>query len=85
MEKKRTGEALLVGIGAGAGSGGCGGAALDRFGQYDNGSVQFPVGPSVLIVLLSQFVFNVEQHGFDHVELVGHLRLQIMQTVFNLS
>ena len=56
---------------------------LDGFGQFGNGAVQFTVGAPVLRLLLRQFIFDVEQHGLDDVELIGHLRFHVVQSILD--
>ena len=60
-----------------------GSTVLHSFGQFGNGAVQFTVGAPVLRLLLRQFIFNVEQHGLDDVELIGHLRFHVVQSILD--
>ncbi len=64
---------------------GLSGADLHRFGQLGDDAVEFAVGAPVLRLLVRQLVLDVEQHRLDDVELVGHLRFQVVQPVLDLA
>lgn len=63
---------------------GAGRASLHGLCQLGDGSVQLSIGSPVLALLLRQLVLDVEQHCFDYVQLVGHLRLDVVQSILNL-